>query len=416
MKSLHCYRRVLAFCTGAVMLAGCGTGSSTPLSPLPAGLTAERAAARPAYKLLRSFEGGSRDGEWPVARLVNVNGTLYGTTRFGGANGYGTVFSITRSGTEKVLYSFKNCPDGSYPEGGLLDVNGTLYGTTVEGGANCGTYGGFGTVFSITLSGTEKVLYSFKNDPDGVYPEADLLNVNGTLYGTASQGGEYHKGTVFSITIHGKEKTLHSFGSSGDGVYPEGALLNVNGTLYGTTYNGGAYSCGSTGNCGTVFSITRSGTETVLYSFKGSPSYEGDHPVAGLVNDKGTLYGTTWGGGTAKGGTVFRITTSGVEKLLHNFNGYDGDGAAPEAPLLNVGGTLYSTTYVGGAFGYGTVYSITPSGAEKVLYSFASDPDGEYPVAGLVDVKGTLYGTTFDGGAYSCGYGFNCGTVFSLSP
>jgi uncharacterized repeat protein (TIGR03803 family) len=412
MKSLQCYRHALAFCTGTAMFAGCGGGSSTPLSPSRAGLTAERTAARPAYKLLHSFEGGSRDGEWPVAGLVNVKGTLYGTTRLGGANGYGTVYSITQSGTEKVLYSFKNCPDGSFPFAGLLNVNGTLYGTTIDGGAKCGTYFGFGTVFSITQSGTEKVLYSFKNDPDGVAPEADLINVNGTLYGTASQGGEYHKGTVFSITIRGKEKTLHSFGSSGDGVYPEASLLNVNGTLYGTTYNGGAYSCGSIGYCGTVFEITTSGTEKLLYTFKGPP--DGVLPAAGLVNVNGTLYGTTSSGDPNGYGTVFGITTSGREKLLYSFNGING--AGPLAPLINVKGTLYGTTYVGGANDYGTVFSFTPPGTEKALYSFLGDPDGAYPTAGLVDVNGTLYGTTFDGGAYSCGDGFNCGTVFSLSP
>lgn len=412
MKSLYRYRHTLAFCTGMVVVVGCGGGSSTPLSPSPAGLAAERTAARPAYKLLYSFEGGSRDGEWPVPGLVNVKGTLYGTTRFGGANGYGTVFSITQSGTEKVLYSFKNCPDGSYPYGGLLNVKGTLYGTTVEGGANCGTYGGFGTVFSITQSGMEKVLYSFKNDPDGVYPEADLLNINGILYGTTNQGGEYHKGTVFSITIHGKEKVLHSFGSSGDGVYPDlGALLNVKGTLYGTTFNGGAHSCGSIGYCGTVFSITTSGTETVLYSFKGPP--DGALPVAGLVNVNGTLYGTTDSGDPNGYGTVFGVTTSGTEKLLYSFKGVNG--AGPMASLVSVKGTLYGTTYVGGANDYGTVFSFTPSGTEKVLYSFQGDPDGAYPVAGLVDVKGTLYGTTYNGGAHSCEFE-NCGTVFSLSP
>jgi uncharacterized repeat protein (TIGR03803 family) len=411
MESLHYYRHALVFYAAAVVVAGCGGVSGTPLSPSPVGLTAERTAARPAYKLLYSFEGGSRDGDWPVAGLVKVSGTLYGTTRFGGANGYGTLFSITQSGTEKVLHSFKSCPDGSFPVGGLLNVKGTLYGTTVEGGANCGTYGGFGTVFSITQSGTEKVLYSFKNDPDGVYPEADLLNVNGTLYGTASQGGEYHKGTVFSITIRGKEKTLHSFGSSGDGVYPEASLLNVKGTLYGTTFNGGTYSCGSIGYCGTVFEITTSGTEKVLYSFKGPP--DGALPAAGLVNVNGTLYSTTLSGDPNGYGTVFGVTTSGVEKLLYSFKGING--AGPLAPLINVKGTLYGTTYVGGANDYGTVFSFTPPGTEKVLYSFQGDPDGAYPVAGLVDVNGTLYGTTFDGGAYSCD-GFNCGTVFSLSP
>jgi uncharacterized repeat protein (TIGR03803 family) len=422
MKSLHCYRRALAFCTAAVMLAGCGSGTSTPLSPSAAGPAAERTDVRLAYSLLYSLEGGSGDGEFPIAGLLDINGTLYGTTEFGGANEDGTVFSITTSGKkETVLHSFKGGADGSYPQGGLLNVKGTLYGTTAEGGANCSFSEGCGTVFSITPSGTEKVLHRFNNDPDGAEPLAPLVNVKGTLYGTTFEGGVYKCdrtvscGTVFSITTHGKEKVLHSFGSSGDGAYPYyGALLNVKGTLYGTTFNGGAYSCGSIGNCGTVFSITTSGTETVLYSFKGPPD-DGDLPTAGLANVNGILYGTTEFGDTTGDGTVFSVTTSGTEKLLYSFKGY-GDGVQPLASLVNVKGTLYGTTFHGGANGPGTVFSITTSGTEKVLYSFQGNPDGAYPVAGLVNVKGTLYGTTWQGGAHSCGSFGNCGTVFSLSP
>ena len=165
---------------------------------------------------------------------------------------------------------------------------------------------------------------------------------------------------------------------------------------------------------GTVFSITTSGAETVLYSFKGPPD-DGDLPAAGLVNVKGALYGTTEFGDTTGDGTVFSVTTSGTEKLLYSFKGY-GDGVAPLASLVNVKGTLYGTTFHGGANGPGTVFSITPSGTEKVLYSFQGNPDGAYPVAGLVNVKGTLYGTTWEGGAHSCRSTGNCGTVFSLSP
>lgn len=411
-----------------MLLTACG-GSQPPIGapgPMAQSINSVRPiVATSTYKLLYSFGSGSGDGETPMAGLLDVNGTLYGTTEFGGAHRDGTVFSITTSGKkETVLHSFKGGTDGAFPEAGLLDVQGMLYGTTAEGGANCGFSLGCGTVFSITRSGTEKVLYRFRNDPDGEFPEAGLINVGGTLYGTTIEGGVdkcnmgVSCGTVFSITTSGKEKVLHSFGSSGDGVIPfYGSLLNVKGTLYGTTRNGGANSCGSQGNysnCGTVFSITTSGMETVLYSFRVPPD-DGVHPVSGLVSVNGKLYGTADFGGRYKGGTVFRVTTSGAEKVVHNFNGYEGDGAAPVASLVDVGDTLYSTTYVGGAFGYGTVYSITPSGTEKVLYSFAGNPDGVYPVAGLISVKGTLYGTTEEGGSYSCGY-FHCGAVFSLKP
>jgi uncharacterized repeat protein (TIGR03803 family) len=131
-----------------------------------------------------------------------VGGTLYGTTCNGGANGYGTVYKITTSGTESVLYSFAGSPsDGACPVAGLTNVGGTLYGTTCDGGANggsgrpCGGIGatGYGTVYKITTSGTESVLHSFAGPPsDGLTPFGGLINVGGTLYGTTL-------GTVFSI-------------------------------------------------------------------------------------------------------------------------------------------------------------------------------------------------------------------------
>ncbi len=97
--------------------------------------------------------------------------------------------------------------------------------------------------------------------------------------------------------------------------------------------------------------------------------------------------------------------------MLHSFGSKSGDGEYPYAGLINVKGTIYGTTYSGGAKGDGTIFSITPSGKETVLHSFGSKSgDGEYPYAGLVNVNGTIYGTTYYGGAKGDG------TVFSLSP
>jgi uncharacterized repeat protein (TIGR03803 family) len=118
---------------------------------------------------------------------------LTGSCYTGG--GCGTVFSITPSGKEKVLYRFSG-PDGAYPDVTLLNVNGILYGTTFFGGAY-----NEGTVFSITRSGHETVLYGFKDNPDGSYPQSGLSYVNGTFYGTTQKGGTYYDGTVYSITL-----------------------------------------------------------------------------------------------------------------------------------------------------------------------------------------------------------------------
>jgi uncharacterized repeat protein (TIGR03803 family) len=249
---------------------------------------------------------GPPDGARPEARLLNVNGTLYGTTSVGGSScqsfgGCGTVFSITPGGKEKVLYRFRGSPyDGAIPSAGLVDVKGTLYGTTILGGAS-----NIGTVFSITPGGKEKVLYSFTSySVTSVYPSG-LVDVSGTLYGTTTGGGEYSAGTVFSITLGGKEKVLHSFSCCrGDGFSPQDALLNVNGTLYGTTDAGGA-----NGGNGTVFSITLSGHETVLYSFMGRSSgkQDGSDAQSGLSYVNGRFYGTTYLGGAYDYGTVYSI-------------------------------------------------------------------------------------------------------------
>jgi uncharacterized repeat protein (TIGR03803 family) len=175
-----------------------------------------------------------------------VGGTLYGTTYGNPAIGNGTVFSVTPSGTETVLYSFKGGSDGAGPRAGLLEFNGLLYGTTLGGG------NGNGTVFNVTLAGTETVVHSFQGGSDGKDPQAALINVHGTLYGTTIYGGAYGAGTVFKVTKTGAVKVVYSFGSSGanDGYEPFASLINLGGTLYGTTAGGGANSWG------TVFAVT----------------------------------------------------------------------------------------------------------------------------------------------------------------
>jgi uncharacterized repeat protein (TIGR03803 family) len=339
--------------------------------------------------------------------LIEVKGTLYGTTGMGGLNGAGTVFSISTTGTEKVLHSFGSGTDGDYPLASLVDVKGTPYGTTWAGGI----YGG-GTVFNITTSGTEQVVHNFEGGADGDVPWASLIDVKGTLYGTTYVGGGTGCGgtgcgTVYSISTSGKERVLHSFGSGSDGQYPRASLLDVKDTLYGTTFGGGNY------QAGTIFTIGTTGKERVLYTFdKGYYGYEAREPRAGLIDVKRTLYGTTWEGGECDGyGTVFSITTSGAEQVLHAF-GCGNDGQFPVASPINVRGTLYGTTYGGGAYGTldsgGTVFSVSTGGTEQVLHSFGSGSDGSEPYASLIDVNGTLYGTTYYGGTYGGG------TVFAL--
>lgn len=406
IRSLRCC--VISSCVAAAMLAGCGA-RGTPLSPSPAGLNATQTPGSVKYKTLYSFSGRGKNGASLYASLIAVNGVLYGTASHGGAESDGTVFSITTSGKETTLHSFEGY-DGVGPLAGLVDVKGTFYGTTIGGGhsGSCGSSSYCGTVFAMTPSGKETVLHNFSGGADGAEPDANLIDVKGTLYSTTLLGGATDGGTVFAITTSGKERVLHSFGAKGDGALPRAGLTDLNGTLYGATEAGGSGGCPSAGGCGTVFAITTSGKETVLHNFSGGA--DGAAPNDDLIDVNGTLYGTTGGGGSSNAGTVFSIKSSGKEAVLYSFKGGKTDGAAPWAGLTNVNGTLYGTTVNGGAVGDGTVFSITLSGKESVLHSFARYQDGQYPYADLLDDNGTLYGTTPYGGAY--GYG----TVFSLKP
>jgi uncharacterized repeat protein (TIGR03803 family) len=308
-------------------------------------------------------------------------------------------------GRHSTLYSFFGGDTGGGPQAALLLHNGLLYGTTASYGE------GYGTIFSIDAFGKLRRVYAFSGYPDGEYPEAALIWYNGALYGTTSAGGVHGAGTIFSVTAGGVERVLHSFGRRGDGSLPAAGLVEVNGVLYGTTEYGGLH------NKGTVFTYGLSG-ESVLHSFAGAPD-DGGHPTAGLIRYKSALYGTTRAGGQiASGGTVYRITPFGQASVLHSFGVKAGDGENPAGPLVVVNGEFYGTTLHGGnRSSDGTVFAVSPSGSEQVLHAFAGGSDGAYPLSGLVAVNGELYGTTMNGGLYRSDYCIgneSCGTIFKV--
>jgi uncharacterized repeat protein (TIGR03803 family) len=312
------------------------------------------------------------DGAEAEAGLFQAaNGDLYGTTFYGGSHNHGTVFRITPTGTLTTLYSFcsqSGCADGDLPLARLVRAaNRDLYGTTTSGGTHDG-----GTVFKITPSGTLTTLYSFCSQSactDGLQPVAGLVQLaDGDFYGTTQYGGANSSGTVFKITPSGTLTTLYRFvcSQSGcpDGVDPTAGLVQAaNGDLYGTTQLGGANSYG-----GTVFKITPSGTLTTLYSFCSQGSYpncpDGAQPFAGLRQAAdGDLYGTTqFGGANSYGGTVFKITSSGTLTTLYSFCSQSGcpDGTGPYPGLVqDTNGDFYGTTFSGGSAGDGTVFRLS---------------------------------------------------------
>jgi uncharacterized repeat protein (TIGR03803 family) len=443
-------RALICSLAAAVLLSACG--GSGLYAPAPIGLAADRGlssqrADGSGYAMLYSFRSGN-DGANPIGDLVTVDGSLFGTTQYGGGacsgylSGCGTVFELRHASDESIVYAFRgeSSGDGALPLAGLVHFHGALYGTTSAGGGASASGCNCGTVFRVKPSGKEKVVHDFRGGlDDGMIPAAPLTAAQGKLYGTTVLGGKSPAGTgsIFEVNASGHERVVYSFmggtdGESIDGGYPDAGLIAVGGTLYGTTSVGGGTSCSlgfSQSGCGTIFAIALPRSESLLYRFKGkgeTGGTRGAFPQSALLFVGGKLYGTTSGGGTRRSicngtgcGTVFEIDPSGSGyRVLHRFKG-GSDGSNPFSGLVDVNGMLYGTTTGGGYQNEGTIYKISPSGkGYAVLHRFqgAVAGDGSTPEAALIDMNGVLYGTTLTGGTSSNCSTNGCGTVFKINP
>lgn len=358
------------------------------------------------------------DGEHPIGSLLQtVNGNLYGATLYGGANDGGEIFQMTPSGVLKVIYSFcslANCADGSAPLAGVvLGLNGNLYGTTSYGGAEQN-----GTIFELTPEGKLTTLYSFcaSGDfpcPDGANPYTPLmLASNGNFYGTTYNGGAQSSGVVFEISPAGRFATLYSFCTQFncvDGANPYSGLIQASdGNLYGTTYYGGANCNG--GGCGTIYKITMAGDFTSLYSFCSETNCgDGLNPIAGVVQGTdGDFYGTAYAGGrntsvcvdgTSSCGVVYRFTPAGTFTTLYSFCSQTdcSDGGNPKGSVLQAtNGAFYGSTFFEGdercqgGVGCGTIF-----GSSLGLRAFVVPNPGFGRVGQVVNILGNnLAGST----------------------
>ncbi len=301
------------------------------------------------------YPSTNSDGAAPGAGLILSGNALYGTAQHGGSLGYGTVFEINTDGTDFTnLHSFtatsgslSTNSDGTGPSGSLLLSGNTLYGTARYGGSS-----GRGTMFKVNTNGTGFTnLHSFTNsvsgtNSDGASPNGGLILSGNTLYGTAYYGGTNGNGTVFKVNTDGTGFTnLHSFTAlpppsyttNSDGANPIAGLILSGNTLYGTA------SAGGTIGDGTVFAVNTDGTGfTNLHSFTNSDGYT---PQAGLILSGNTLYGTATFGGTSGYGTVFSLTLGSVSAPAPTLTIFpSGANVILTWPTNATGFTLQSTT------------------------------------------------------------------------
>ena len=304
----------------------------------------------------------------------------------------------------KTLYTF--FPGfGTGPNAGLLLLDNTLYGTTSGGGSN-----DFGTVFSVNVDGSSFASLHSCGLNQGARPNGGLVASGSALYGTAYIGGANGGGVVFALSTNGSNySNLYSFTFNvpSTGEEPLAGLVLGADTVYGTTEFGGNV------NHGTVFSVTTNGTGlNDIHNFS-TPSgqdfnlnYDGLFPMAKLLLVGPTLYGTAEGGGSFGRGTVFAMETNnpGSFRILHYFTGVDSsgtntDGGSPFTGLTISGNTLYGIASFGGRTGNGSIFAVTTDGSAFTnLYDFTGTNDGSNPRGELVVSGNTLYGASQNGG------------------
>ncbi len=398
-------------------------------------------AAAYTYRTLHVFcpAHACSGGAGPHDLALDASGSIFGTTMFGGAHDFGTVFEYAKdTGEYRVIHDFCNaadCADGKWPYRVklVIDVQGNLYGTTSQGGPKDG-----GVVFELVRgeSGwTYKVLYDFCALPDcgdGGVPATGLAYVGAAsgapydgvspLYGTTKYGGAFGRGIVYALKhvrrdpARWQQKLLYTFCPAqgcADGTFPSGpVVLDAKADLYGTTELGGAF------GQGIVYKLRTRGAPSlrIAHSFCAETGCaDGAGPLSGLAMDgAGNLFGAAAAGGSDDNGVLFKLSPQGRRLkygVLARFDG-GGGGARPLTVTLGSGGTLFGTAAAGGAHQDGAAFRY--DGTLTGIYGFCGQrhcADGEAAIGALIeDGAGALIGAASQGGRKEAG------TLYELSP
>lgn len=284
------------------------------------------------------------------------DGNYYGVTRNGGTSYAGSFYRLTPGGTFTELMQWTGT-DGAYPDCLIKGSDGNLYGAT-EGGGHYDS----GTIFQLALDGTLTVLVEFSGVSDGYHPDNLVEGANGEFYGTTEGGGSSGYGTVFEMHYYDyyycwSVTELASFDGSSNGRLPNSLLYASDGSLYGTTYVGGTY------NQGTLFRVDPwYSSLTVLEQLGQNPFYDGANPMCLMEKESGNFIGLTSAGGSYGRGVVFTYNQELGYMTWMDFDTGEDTGWMPfSAPILASNGSLYGTMKMGGyspsdVDGGGTLY------------------------------------------------------------
>lgn len=355
--------------------------------------------------------------------------SLWGITQYGGLYNGGTVFSYDiQSGTFTKHYDYRSESEGeSTLQGSLIhgadgrlyfhsgtrgqtSYFGGLYEVTRDGVVNyvdeialhdgnktiASDYRLYSTVNSHMTSGVidwydinsrkRDNLYVLRGSARGIDPGSELVELDGYLYGRASEGGLNGRGLLYRFRPDGSSyEVFHYFDNNLTGSQPTGDLVMANdGYFYGTTRYGGTF------NNGTIFKIKPDGTGFLkLFDLTGNNGYL---PEGGVIVDGTTLYGTTPFGGAHGHGTVFRINTNGTGfTILHHFSRTDGE--TPLRRLTLVNNTLYGLATGGGNHQLGVIYKVNTDGSNFAVLHHLTMSDGAYPDSYL-RLKENTFGPT----------------------
>lgn len=367
--------------------------------------------------------GTCPDGGRGDALFLGSDGNFYGAAQdsmegSSSPNG-GTVFSLTSSGTFKLLHTFAAGTNRTYANGNLpghlrLGPDGKVYGTTLYGGnAGCNGYCGFGVLYRVNTDATGfQVLHKFcaqTNCTDGGESVSGLqLGTDGNLYGNSFLGGTTNNGIIYRVTPStGAYTVVANFNYATSGTNPSALVVASDGTFYGLSFS-------SLGEMLFHFVESSSTLTAVALNF---PLFNG-LPSSGsmlTVGPNGNFYGiySIYG---MSGAGLFEVDTDGSNLQLFPFYSTQDGAGSPQSMLLASDGNFWIANF-NGTNGYGNIITVSPSDGSLIqtLSPFsASAAIGAYPAELLQAPNGILWGSTFSFGHAPKNH-FGDGTVFSLN-